>query len=261
MREGKWFSFTKLKSKMSMSMTKEKRMRMKKEKRRLRSKDKKRTTMKIINHSEYIPLLDSEYGVLSLPLCETTLRETTGEIDWKNHIEIDGHQINEVVNNGTFGCEVVNDILSTNQKKIVKKMGLDKIDILSVKRRYEGLTSSGIGGNCHSNVRKLVELIGGKQIVGYGIQTNTGYKDKRGIVSGNCVLFYGHSVWLTPEGEVIDPTESVNYHKYDSTNFIPIMVYEEDGVWTDQIDYMFPENFEDIGYLLLGDTVEQVLLY
>jgi len=237
-------------------MTKEKRMRMKKEKRRLRNKDKKRTThkventsIKIVNHSEYIPLLDSEYGVLSLPLsyCETP------KMGWKSYFERDGHQVNEVVNNGTFGCEVVNELLSTNQKKIIEKMGLDKVDILSVKRRYKGLTSSGISGECHSNVIKLVELFGGKQIVGYGVQTNTGYKDKKGFVSGNCVLFYCHSVWKTPDGEVIDPTESVNHHKYETTNFIPIFVYQEDGVWSIQMDLMFPDNFEDIGYILLGD--------
>ena len=81
----------------------------------------------------------------------------------------------------------------------------------------------------------------------------TGYKDKKGFVSGNGVLFYGHSVWMTPDGEVIDPTESVNHHKYETTNFIPIFVYQEDGVWSIQMDLMFPDNFEDIGYILLGD--------
>jgi hypothetical protein len=152
---------------------------------------------------------------------------------------------NRKVNNETFGCEVCNDLLSTNQKKILEKIGLG--NIIKVKRRNEGLTSSGISGKCHSNVRKLVELIGGKQLVGYVVQTNVGYRGER------CVQFYNHSVWITPEGKVADPTMSVNRHKYNMTYFIPIFVYQEDNVWTFSMDLMFPENFENVGYILQGD--------
>ena len=231
-------------------MTKEKRMRMKKEKRRLRSKDNKRSIQKSVDFNfNKFQLRNSSQKMKNLNH-PNLLTVDTPVMGWRSYLEEKGHQVNEVVNNGTFGCEVINDLLSTKQKKILEKMGLDKVDLLSVKRRNKGLTSSGIGGNCHSNVRKLVELIGGKQIVGYGIQTNVrnhtfGYE--------RCLQFYGHSVWMTPEGEVIDPTESANSYKYDTTNFIPIMVYQEDYVWTDQIDYLFPEEFERSGYILQGD--------
>ena len=188
-------------------MTKEKRMRMKKENRRLRKKDKRRRILK---------------------------KKITPKF----------HSI-PIVNNETYGCEVSNDFLSTNQKKILEKIGLG--NIISVKRRYKGLTSSGTCGECHSNVRKLVKLFGGKQLVGYGVQINVGYKGER------CVQFYNHSVWITPEGQVIDPTKRVSSHKYNVTNFIPVVVYQEDNVWTHLMDLMFPEDFEDKGYILQGD--------
>ena len=190
-------------------MTKEKRMRMKKENRRLRKKDKRR----IIHKKKINPKFHS------IP----------------------------IVNNETYGCEISNDFLSTNQKKILEKIGLG--NIISVKRRNKGLTSSGIGGECHSNVRKLVKLFGGKQLVGYGVQTNVGYEGER------CVQFYNHSVWITPEGQVIDPTKSVSSHKYNVTNFIPVVVYQEDNVWTQPMDLMFPENFEDRVYILQCDEI------
>ena len=194
-------------------MTKEKRMRMKKEKRRLRKKDKRRISKK----NEYPSQL-------------------------KEHLI----PKEERVHKETYGCEVVTDLITPNPNKILKKIGLG--NILSVKRRDKGLTSSGIGGECHSNVRKLVELIGGKQLIGFGVQTNVG--------SEGCLQFYGHSVWITPEGEVIDPTESVSSHKYNFTNFIPIDVYQEDNVWTHPMDMMFPKGFEKSGYILQGDESE-----
>jgi len=152
---------------------------------------------------------------------------------------------NPIVNNETYGCEVANDLLPTNQMKILEKIGLG--NIIKVRRRNKGLTGSGYRGGCHSNVRKLVKLIGGKQLVGYGVQTNVGYKGE------NCVQFYNHSVWISPEGKVSDPTISVSSHLYDETHFIPIFVYQEDNVWTHPMDLMFPENFEDRGYILQGD--------
>ena len=65
-------------------MTKEKRMRMKKENRRLRKKDKRR----IIHKKKMNPKFHS------IP----------------------------IVNNETYGCEVSNDFLSTNEKKILEKI-------------------------------------------------------------------------------------------------------------------------------------------
>ena len=196
-------------------MTKEKRMRMKKENRRLRNKDKRR----IIHKKKMNP---------------------------KNVINFHS---NPIVNNETYGCEVANDLLPTNQMKILEKIGLG--NIIKVRRRNKGLTGSGYRGGCHSNVRKLVKLIGGKQLVGYGVQTNVGYKGE------NCVQFYNHSVWISPEGKVSDPTISVSSHLYDETHFIPIFVYQEDNVWTHPMDLMFPENFEDRGYILQGDENHQ----
>jgi len=202
-------------------MTKEKRMRMKKEKRRLRNKDKRR-----ISNKKEMNLMNEYPSYLKTHLIPNEER----------------------VHKETYGCEVVTDLLSTNQKKILEKIGLG--DVLSVKRRDKGLTSSGIGGECHSNVRKLVELCGGKQLIGFGVQTNVYYKGEI------CLQFMGHSVWITPEGELVDPTVSSNDHKYNFTNFIPINVYQEDNVWTHLMDMMFPKDFEKSGYILQGDKSE-----
>ena len=109
--------------------------------------------------------------------------------------------------------------------------------------RYEKhRDSSGISGECHSNVRRLVELCGGKQLIGYGIRKDL-QNNKYGFEKG--IQFYGHSVWISPEGEVIDPTKSQIFHKYNTTKFIPIFIYQEDGVWSCPTDMFIPDDFEN----------------
>jgi hypothetical protein len=147
--------------------------------------------------------------------------------------------------NNTFGCEVSDDYLNINQKKILKKIGL--ANVLKVTRRKKGMTSSGIGGQCHGNVYKLVNLYGGQQLLGYALQTNSGYDGLR------CFQVYWHSVWITPEGKLVDPTESVI--KCDHTYFSPVVLYRNDNVWTQGLDMFFPEEYEEIKYILSGDDL------
>ena len=93
----------------------------------------------------------------------------------------------------TFGCEISNDYIPKNQMELLGKIGLR--NIIKVKRRKRGMTSSMKKNGCHQNVRILVEQFGGKQLVGYGI-------------SKDPFFLYYHSVWITPEGKVIDTTIS-----------------------------------------------------
>jgi hypothetical protein len=143
-----------------------------------------------------------------------------------------------------FGSEVSNDFLTKPQMKILRKIGLSKV--LKVSKRKKGMTSSGIGGSCHSNVNKLVKRYGGKQLLGYGLMNNVGYNGKR------CLQFFWHSVWMTPEGKLIDPTISMNDNNF--TYFAPVVFYSNDTEWTHGMDLMFPEDFETNGYIMQGDS-------
>lgn len=134
----------------------------------------------------------------------------------------------------TFGCEVSNDYIPKNQMELLGKIGLR--NIIKVKRRKKGMTSSMKPNGCHSNVRILVEQFGGKQLVGYGIW-------KKGKVP---LYIYYHSVWITPEGKVIDPTSSNDEGKKEETKnereytyFSPVFIYQDDGFWIDGINILF----------------------
>jgi len=144
----------------------------------------------------------------------------------------------------TFGCEISNDFLNKSQKKIMKKIGLG--NVLRVPRRKKGMTSSGVGGCCHSNVNKLVELYGGQQLLGYVVMTNVGFMGR------SCLQVMWHSVWVSPESKLVDITKSSNPNN-DYTHFLPVTLYNNDNIWTHGMDMMFPENWEDIGYCVQGD--------
>ena len=127
--------------------------------------------------------------------------------------------------------------------KILKKIGLK--NVLKITRRKKGMTSSGIGGSCHGNVYKLVNLYGGQQLQGYVLKTNVGHESIR------CLQLMWHSVWITPEGNLVDPTESINESEH--TYFSPVKRYENDNVWTHGMDMLFPEEYETNKYILQGD--------
>ena len=147
--------------------------------------------------------------------------------------------------NKTFDCEVPKDYLSTDQMGIMKKIGLR--NVIKVKRRKKGMTSSMEPNCCHQNVRKLVELIGGKQLVGYVVFVD-------GITMG---LMY-HSVWITPEGEVIDTTKSVDRPNDSHTYFSPVFIYKEDNVWIQGMDLEFSDDHKNSGYYLMTEEKESL---
>ena len=142
----------------------------------------------------------------------------------------------------TFGCEVSNDYISKNHMELLRKIGLR--NIIKVKRRKNGKTSSMKSGGCHRNVRILVELCGGKQILGYTIHKERGDKIPFQIQY--------HSVWITPEGEVIDPTKDLDdpTNEKEYTYFSPVYIYQDDGFWIDGENLLLPDDLVKKGFYI-----------
>jgi len=97
-----------------------------------------------------------------------------------------------------------------------RRMGITQV--MDVPRRKRGMTSSGKENECHSNVRLLTRNYGGSCILGFTVipWSHTG------------IGFLSHSVWETPEGRVVDVTNTGN--ERDTTTFLPIAKYDPDKV-------------------------------
>jgi hypothetical protein len=149
----------------------------------------------------------------------------------------------------TFGCEVFNDYISKNQMELLGKIGLR--NIIKVKRRKNGMTSSMKPNGCHSNVRILVERCGGKQLLGYMICGGGGLFDTEQNGEEPFQMVY-HSVWITPEGEVIEPTLS-NYQTKNErgyTYFTPLFIYKDEGFWIEGSNLIFPNGLLEKGFYI-----------
>ena len=140
----------------------------------------------------------------------------------------------------TFGCEVSNDYIPKNQMELLGKIGLR--NIIKVKHRKNGMTSSMKPNGCHSNVRILVERDGGKQLVGYVVSKE----------SERPFQIYYHSVWISPKGKVIDPTLSndENKNREDYTYFSPVFICKDDGFWIEGKNLIFPNDLVKKGYFI-----------
>ena len=149
----------------------------------------------------------------------------------------------KIETNNTFGCEVSNDYIPKNQMELLGKIGLR--NIIKVKRRKKGMTSSMKPKSCHSNVRILVERFGGKQLIGYVVC-------KEGEIP---FQIYYHSVWITPEGKVIDPTKSMNETKNNEsyTYFTPVFILQDDGFWIEGMNIMFPNDLVKKGFYVCDE--------
>ena len=96
-----------------------------------------------------------------------------------------------------YGCKDITITIPKVFDSFVEVMGLTKC--LLVPHRRNGMTSSGIGGNCHYNTRKLVRVYGGMEMYGYVF-----YR----IPNENLYWVFSHSCWITPEGKMVDITEN-----------------------------------------------------
>lgn len=87
----------------------------------------------------------------------------------------------------------------------LKGMGVTQVMHVPIRRR--GMTGSGTPKKCHSNVRLLVKKYGGKVVLGYTLNYTA--------TTDGCIHFLHHSVWETPEGNIVD----VTYHLLGQSSF------------------------------------------
>ncbi len=106
----------------------------------------------------------------------------------------------ELENTVSFGCDVVKkEELPSVVNRLVSTMELNKV--IKVPQRKNGMTSSGKANCCHPNVQLLVDTYGGERLVGYMVDTTP--FPHIGLLTE--LLF--HSVWITPEGKLVDVTK------------------------------------------------------
>lgn len=94
-----------------------------------------------------------------------------------------------------------------------KSMGITQV--MGVPVRKKGMTSSGIKHDCHWNVRLLTKRYGGKTVLGYKVTL---------VPQDRVILFHHHSVWETPEGQVVDVTDGERDE--DTFSFLPLAKYD-----------------------------------
>jgi hypothetical protein len=80
-----------------------------------------------------------------------------------------------------------------------------------IQRRKKGLTGKGIQGNCHFNVQGWVDKIGGERLTGWLLYRN------RSLINKGLWVWVFHSLWKTPEGQVVDVTQDSTYEGSDFT--------------------------------------------
>lgn len=105
-------------------------------------------------------------------------------------------------------------------KKLIKELNFDNKDMYIVPIRRNGLTGSGQLHCCHENVSSLVLRFGGKKVYGYMLNKDE-WTNEQGQV------FYteswtGHSVWETPEGNLVDVTLGQTRTGIESFRFIKL---------------------------------------
>jgi len=80
-----------------------------------------------------------------------------------------------------------------------------------IRRRKKGLTGKGIQGNCHFNVQGWVDKIGGERLTGWLLYRN------RSLINKGLWVWVFHSLWKTPEGQIVDVTQDSTYEGSDFT--------------------------------------------
>lgn len=165
----------------------------------------------------------------------------------------------------TFGCEVVSDYIPQSQLRVFTRLGLGT-RVLKVKKRKNGLTSSGAPNLCHDNCALLKKTFGGRHIKGYWV--NHGEVCKHAITGKPRVatVLVWHSVWITPEGVAIDPTMHINElegkESRDYSMFIPVAEVS-DKLFVDGRDMILPMNPKEDGVVLTegyDETHERVVV-
>ena len=101
-----------------------------------------------------------------------------------------------------------------------------------IRRRKKGLTGKGIQGNCHFNVQGWVDKIGGERLTGWLLYRN------RSLINKGLWVWIFHSLWKTPEGQVVDVTQDSTY---EGSDFTTVWLDKNRNIDIILLDLMMPD--------------------
>jgi len=163
-----------------------------------------------------------------------------------------------------YGCKRANNRIPKTYRPFMKKLGIR--DVYEVPIRTKGMTSSGQMNQCHTNVAKLQVVYGGKVASGFLLHRNKvvqltpaqreHYSEKEksfASVEWSCIP---HSVWMTPEGKLVDVTHrSPEIGDRSSELFAPLhFVDGRKEYWYFLADYDLPKNYRKNGVWITTST-------
>ena len=101
-------------------------------------------------------------------------------------------------------------VFSGNECYLIKR-DVDRKSLLSNKN------------NCHTNVQKYIDKFGGEMLNGWLL-----YKDDKWLDEMGLWVWHYHSVWIKPDGKIIDVTDSDRYRNLPLSTFIPDTTHKLD---------------------------------
>ncbi len=121
--------------------------------------------------------------------------------------------------------------------------------------RMRGLTSSGSAGKCYFNVASLVEIFGGKVVVGWVPQysNKTRINESGQLINVASVHLTGHAVWMNDEGKMSDPTAKASIN---SIQTLPHLINRS----VDSTMFIV-NNKPNIGFIPLMELDESISYY
>ena len=95
-------------------------------------------------------------------------------------------------------------------------------ECVMVRKAKEKEKITGKAGNCHYNVKVVVDKNGGSMVSGWLLSRNPSLMDK------GMYIWNFHSVWMKPDGKLLDVTEDRHYEGRDKTIFVPDVTRKPD---------------------------------
>lgn len=88
-------------------------------------------------------------------------------------------------------------------------------ECIMVRKVKEKDSLKGSAGNCHINVKKYIDKHGGTSVSGWLLNRIPAMIDK------GMYVWSFHSVWMKPDGKLVDVTDDKHYIGRDKTIFVP----------------------------------------
>jgi hypothetical protein len=96
-------------------------------------------------------------------------------------------------------------------------------DCYLVKRDVDRKSMLSKQNNCHINVKKYIDKFGGEMLNGWLLCRKEDWYDKMGLW-----VWHYHSVWIKPDGKLVDVTDNRNYKNLPLSTFIPDTIHKVD---------------------------------